>query len=171
MIVWDTAPAGDTLRLLGLPGRFIEHLRVAPRIYLGVQDTLKLSKTPFLEIIESWKELAQKTTDFFSDPANVEFVMVTIPEALGVYQSRRVIGELAEHGLDVHYMIVNHVIVNPDCDFHRRRQEMQHPYIEMLGDEYDGDIILIELPLLPYEVKGIERLKKVEELLFNPLLS
>ncbi|MCP4535818.1 MAG: ArsA family ATPase [Chloroflexi bacterium] len=168
MIIWDTAPAGDTLRLLGLPGRFIEHLRVAPRIYLGVQDTLKLSKTPFLEIIESWKELAQKTADFFSDPDNVEFVMVTIPEALGVYQSGRVIGELAEHGLDVHYMIVNDVIVDPDCDFHRRRQEMQRPYIEMLGDEYDGDITLIKLPLLPYEVKGVERLEEVEAFLFGP---
>ncbi len=167
MIVWDTAPAGDTLRLLGLPGRFIEHLRVAPRIYLGVQDTLKLSKTPFLDIIESWKELAQKTTDFFSDPDNVEFVMVTIPEALGVYQSRRVIGELAAHGLDVHYMIVNDVIVDPDCDFHRQRQAMQRPYIEMLNDEYDGNITLVELPLLPYEVKGIERLKEVEGFLFG----
>jgi arsenite-transporting ATPase len=168
LIVWDTAPAGDTLRLLGLPGRFIEHLRVAPRIYLGVQDTLKLSKTPFLEIIESWKELARQTTDFFSDPTNVEFIMVTIPEALGVYQSRRVIGELAAHGLDVRYMIVNDVIVDADCDFHRQRQAMQRPYIEMLGDEYGDGMALIKLPLLPYEVKGVERLKEVERFLFGP---
>jgi arsenite-transporting ATPase len=166
VIVWDTAPAGDTLHLLGLPQRFIEHLRVAPRIYLEVQDTFKLSKTPFLEIIESWKELAQRTTQFFSDPANVEFIMVTIPEALGVYQSRRVIGELAEHGLHVRYMVVNDVIVEPDCDFHRQRAEMQRPYIEMLNDEYGEQITLVELPLLPYEVKGIERLKEVEAFLF-----
>jgi len=167
LIVWDTAPAGDTLRLLGLPGRFIEHLRAAPRIYLGVQDALKLSQTPFLEIIESWKELARQTTDFFSDPANVEFIMVTIPEALGIYQSRRVIGELAQRGLDVRYMIVNDVIVDPDCDFHRQRQEMQRPYIEMLQDEYDGRIALIELPLLPYEVKGVARLADVARILFD----
>ncbi len=165
-IVWDTAPAGDTLRLLGLPGRFIEHLRVAPRIYLEVQDTFSLSQMPFLEIIESWKELARQTTEFFSDPENVEFIMVTIPEALGVYQSRRVIGELAEHGLDVHYIIINDVIVAPDCDFHRQRQEMQRPYIKMLRDEY-SDMALIELSLLPYEVKGIERLQEVERILFR----
>jgi arsenite-transporting ATPase len=168
LIIWDTAPAGDTLRLLGLPGRFIEHLRAAPRIYLEVQDTFKLSQTPFLEIIESWKDLARQATDFFSDPANVEFIMVTIPEALGVYQSKRVIGELAEHGLNVRYMIVNDVIVDPDCDFHRQRQETQRPYIEMLGHEYGDDMTLIKLPLLPYEVKGIERLKEVEGFLFGP---
>ena len=171
MVVWDTAPAGDTLRLLGLPGRFIEHLRVAPRIYLGVQDTLKLSQTPFLEIIASWKELSEQTKRFFSDPASVEFIMVTIPEALGVYQSRRVIGELAEHGLDVRYIIINNVIADPDCDFLRQRAEMQRPYIEMLNDEYGDSMTLLKLPLLSYEVKGVERLREVEEFLFNPLVS
>jgi arsenite-transporting ATPase len=85
LVVWDTAPAGDTLRLLGLPQRFIEHLHAAPRIYLRVQDAFKLSRMPFLKIIDSWKQLSQQVTDFFSDPANVEFIMVTIPEALGVY--------------------------------------------------------------------------------------
>jgi arsenite-transporting ATPase len=167
LIVWDTAPAGDTLRLLGLPQRFIEHLRVAPRIYLEVQDAFKLSQTPFLEIIKSWTELAQRTTRFFSDPANVEFILVTIPEALGVYQSRRVLKDLERHGLDVHHLIVNNVVADADCDFLRRRMEMQRPYIEMLGDEYNGRMTLIELPLLPYEVKGVERLKEVEEILFH----
>ena len=167
MIIWDTAPAGDTLRLLGLPQRFIEHLRVAPRVYLEVQDTFRLSKMPFLELIESWKELAQQVTHFFSDPANVEFIMVTIPEALGVYQSRRVIEELEEHGLDVHYMIINTLIVDADCDFHRRRREMQRPYIEMLDHEYGDRMTLIKLPLMPYEVKGVERLREVEGFLFG----
>jgi len=167
LIVWDTAPAGDTLRLLGLPGRFIEHLRVAPRIYLEVQDTFKLSETPFLELIKSWQELARQTVRFFSDPANVEFIMVTIPEALGVYQSRRVIRDLEEHGLSVRYMIINDVIADPDCDFLKLRWEMQRPYIRMLEETYDGKMTLVKLPLLPYEVKGIERLKEVEEFLFG----
>ena len=167
MIIWDTAPAGDTLRLLGLPGRFIEHLRSATRIYLELQDTLKLSKMPFLDIIESWKKLSEQTTSFFSDPANVEFILVTIPEALGVYQSRRVIGELAKHGLHVHFIVINDVIVEPDCDFHRRRMEMQIPYIEMLHDEYADRMDLVRLPLLPYEVKGVERLREVESFLFG----
>jgi len=167
LIVWDTAPAGDTLRLLGLPQRFIEHLHVAPKIYLEVQDAFKLSKTPFLSIIESWKELARKITSFFSNPANVEFILVTIPEALGVYQSKRVMADLEKHGLYVRHMIVNDVIVNPDCDFHRQRQAMQRPYLAMLKDDCGDRITLTELPLLPYEVKGIERLKEVEQFLFG----
>ena len=166
LIVWDTAPAGDTLRLLGLPQRFIEHLRVAPRVYLGVRDRFNLAKTPFLEIIESWKELSETVTRFFSDPNQVEFILVTIPEALGVYQSRRVATELEQHGLGVHYLIINDVIVEADCDFHRRRMEMQRPYIEMLNEEYADSMTLVKLPLLPDEVKGIDRLMEVEGFLF-----
>jgi arsenite-transporting ATPase len=167
LIVWDTAPAGDTLRLLGLPQRFIEHLRAAPRVYLEVRDTFKLSKTPFQEIIESWGDLARQVVDFLSDPANVAFILVTIPEALGVYQSKRVMRDLEQHGFDVRYLIVNGVIVEPDCDFQRRRMEMQRPYIEMLERECDRRATLIMLPLLPYEVKGVERLQEVAGFLFR----
>lgn len=167
MIIWDTAPAGDTLRLLGLPQRFIEHLRVAPRVYLEVQDTFRLSKMPFLELIESWKELAQQVARFFSDPANVEFILVTIPEALGVYQSRRVIADLEQFGLSVNHIIINGVIESPEGDFLRQRSEMQLPYLDMLDDEYGDRMTLVRLPLLPHEVKGIERLSKVEGILFG----
>jgi len=167
LIVWDTAPAGDTLRLLGLPQRFLEHLRVAPKVYLEVRDTFKLSRTPFLEIIESWKRLSEQTIRFFTDPENVEFIMVTIPEALGVYQSRRVMRDLRRHGLTVRYLIVNDVIREPDCPFHRQRWEMQQRYIRQLREELDDGLTLVELPLLPYEVKGVERLAEVEGYLFG----
>jgi len=167
LVVWDTAPAGDTLRLLGLPHRFLEHLRTAPRIYLRVQNAFQLSTMPFLNIIESWKELARQITNFFCDPKNVEFILVTIPEALGVYQSHRVIQDLSAHGLGVRHMIINNLVVRADCEFHRQRMEMQRPYLELLKNEYDGRMTLTPLPLLPYEVKGIERLKQVEEILFG----
>ncbi len=167
LIVWDTAPAGDTLRLLGLPQRFLEHLRVAPRVYLEVRDTFKLSRTPFLEIIESWKQLSEQTVRFFSDPHNVEFILVTIPEALGVYQSRRVIRDLERFGLTVRYLIINDVILSANGDFLRQRMEMQQPYLRMLEEEFGGRMTLVRLPLLPYEVKGIARLTEVERILFG----
>jgi arsenite-transporting ATPase len=167
LIVWDTAPAGDTLRLLGLPRRFIEHLRTAPRIYLDIKDRFNLSQTPLTKIIESWRELAQEVTQFFGDPANVEFVMVTIPEALGVYLSRRVIKDLGDHGIHVHHLIINNVIAEAECDFLQQRQAMQRPYIALLEDDYGDRMNLTKLPLLPYEVKGVDRLREVERRLFQ----
>jgi len=167
IIIWDTAPAGDTLRLLDLPYKFLQHLRAAPKIYLGVRDKLQLKQAPFLELIGSWSELAKEITDYFKDPANTTFIMVTIPEALGVYQTRRLFSEFARFGLQVRHLIINHVITDPDSDFLRARQAMQASYIQLLHQEYNGQMEIIQVPEFPHEVKGVERLKLVEKVLFN----
>ncbi len=167
LVVWDTAPAGDTLRLLDLPRRFIEHLRTAPRVYVELRDAFSLSRAPLTELIKSWTELAEDVTRFFTDPSNVGFILVTIPEALGVYQTRRVRRSLAEHGIDVSHLVVNHVVLDAECDFLRQRRDMQEPYIRMLEAEYGATIGLTQIPLLPYEIKGVDRLREVERRLFG----
>jgi hypothetical protein len=44
---------------------------------------------------------------------------------------------------------------------------MQMPYINMLASEYgDGQMEIIQLPLFAYEMKGVERLKELEKVLF-----
>jgi arsenite-transporting ATPase len=167
LVVWDTAPAGDTLRLLELPHKFLDHLRTAPRVYLGVRDKLQLSKTPFLELIDSWRELSQEIAGFFHDPANAQFILVTIPEALGVYQARRLVGDFAEFGLDIQHLIVNNVISQPDSEFLRRRRAMQQPYLNLLAEEYSGQMTITQLPLFADEMKGVARLRRLETLLFD----
>jgi arsenite-transporting ATPase len=166
LVVWDTAPAGDTLRLLELPHRFLEHLRTAPRVYLGVRDKLQLGKVPFLELIESWRELSQEITDFFRDPTRTEFILVTIPEALGVFQARRLVGEFAQVGLDIQHLIVNNVIVQNDSEFLRQRQRMQRPYLDLLAHEYGQTMNITQIPLFADEIKGTDRLQELEKRLF-----
>jgi arsenite-transporting ATPase len=166
LVVWDTAPAGDTLRLLELPYKFLKHLRTAPRVYLGVRDKLQLGKVPFLDLIDSWRDLSQEITDFFKSPKNAEFILVTIPEALGVYQAQRLVGDFAEYGLEIRNMIVNNVITEPDSDFLRRRRDMQYPYLQLLDQKYGESMTITRLPLFAREIKGIQRLQKLEGLLF-----
>lgn len=166
LIVWDTAPAGDTLRLLELPAKFLGHLRVAPRIYLQVRDGLKLDQVPFSSIIESWSALSEEISSWFRDRENVAFVLVTIPEALGVYQSRRLVEQFGRLGIEIRHMIVNHVVARPDCEFHRQRQAMQAPYLRMLSQEYAGRMEIVPVPARPWEIKGVKRLMEMERILF-----
>jgi arsenite-transporting ATPase len=166
-IVWDTAPAGDTLRLLELPYKLLSHLKMAPRIYMQMRDSLNLDQAPFTTIIEGWSQLSAEVAGWFRDPENVAFVLVTIPEALGVYQSRRLVDQFAEFGLNVRHMIINHVVETADCEFHRQRQAMQTPYLEMLAADYGERMSLIRIPEQAWEVKGVARLQAVEDLLFG----
>jgi arsenite-transporting ATPase len=166
LIVWDTAPAGDTLRLLELPYKFIEHLRIAPKVYLQVRDAFKLKKVPFLNIIEGWKALAEEVTSFVKDTNNTEFILVTIPEGLGVYQARRLVSEFERFGLKIHYLLVNNVVKEADCEFHRQRMTMQSKYLRLLEDEYADRMELIHVPLFPNEMKGAKSLRELEKVLF-----
>jgi len=177
LVVWDTAPAGHTLRLLHLPQIFLKHLEAATKFYMNLYSYLdKLKKTvklkrgkrSLLEIISGWENLAEKVVQFIRDPLKSEFIIVTIPEALGVKQTERIIKDFDEYQLKVNHLIVNYVIQEADCDFHRARKQMQEHYLRILKERYSQRIKLIETPLFAQEVKGVERIEKVSEILFKP---
>lgn len=176
LVVWDTAPAGHTLRLLHLPQIFLRHLEAATKFYMNLYSyfeklkesvKLKRSKRTLLEIISGWENLAEKVVSFIRDSQKSEFIIVTIPEALGVKQTERIVKDFDEYQLKVNHLIVNYVITEADCEFHRIRKEMQQHYIQLLRELYAHRIQLIELPLMPHEIKGIERIQKISEILFD----
>jgi len=177
LVVWDTAPAGHTLRLLHLPELFLKHLEGATKFYLNLYSylekakdavNLRKGKRSLLHIIEGWQQLSEKIADFITDQQSAEYVLVTIPEALGVRQTERIVEDFAHHQLPVHYLIVNHVIAEADCTFHRIRRDMQEEYIRFLAEKYRDRLVLIFLPLAPHEIRGLERIRVVSTRLFGP---
>jgi arsenite-transporting ATPase len=177
LVVWDTAPAGHTLRLLHLPQIFLKHLEAATKFYMNLYSyfeklkesvKLKKGKRSLLEIISGWENLAEKVVSFIRDTQKSDFIIVTIPEALGVRQTERIIKDFDGYQLNVNHLIVNYVIQEADCNFHKMRKEMQQHYIKILKDLYSHRIRLIELPLMPHEIKGVERINKISEILFKP---
>ncbi len=176
LVVWDTAPAGHTLRLLHLPQIFLKHLEAATKFYMNLysyfeklKESVKLrkGKRSLLEIISGWEGLAEKVVSFIRDQQKSEFIVVTIPEALGVRQTERIIKDFDEYKLMVNHLIVNYVIKEADCEFHKIRKKMQEHYINILKEKYADRIKLIEIPLLPHEIKGVERIEKISEILFK----
>ncbi|NIS61099.1 MAG: TRC40/GET3/ArsA family transport-energizing ATPase [Proteobacteria bacterium] len=176
LVVWDTAPAGHTLRLLHLPQIFLKHLEAATKFYMNIysyfeklKETVKLQKgkRTLLEIISSWEALAIKIVDFIRDREKSEFIIVTIPEALGVKQTERIISDFDQYELIVNHMIINNVVREADCAFHKARKAMQMEYIKTLEHRYGGRIKLVQIPLAPREIKGLERIEQVSEILFS----
>jgi arsenite-transporting ATPase len=176
LVVWDTAPAGHTLKLLHLPQIFLKHLEAATKFYMNIysyfeklKETVKLQKgkRTLLEIISSWEALALKIVDFIRDQEKSEFIVVTIAEALGVKQTERIIADFDQYELMVNHMIINNVVKEADCPFHKARRAMQSEYIKILEDRYRERIRLIQVPMAPHEIKGVERIEQVSEILFS----
>ena len=161
-IVWDTAPLGQTLTLLETPALLGNHLKMAPRIY----SRLKLgrrSREPVLDILKRWEELSAENMEFLRNEVN--FTMVTIPEALAVEQLEGIFREMDRYGLGIKQIIINNVVKALDSEFLNTRAEQQRAYLEHIHEKY-SHLKIVEIPMFPREVKGQERLREVGRILF-----
>ena len=162
-IVWDTAPLGQTLGLLQTPSMLREHLKPAPRIY----SRLKLGKETrksVLDIIKGWESLSVEDMEFLR--SGVRFVIVTIPEALAVEQLDSIFAEFAKYGFQADQLIINNVIREiGGSNFLQSKADQQKGYLELLYRKYQR-MKIVEVPLFPHEIKGIDRLREVEKALF-----
>ena len=141
----------------------VEHLRMAPRVY----SRLKLgqnSRNSVLDILRRWRKLSVDSIDFLRD--EVSFNMVTIPEALAFEQLASIFQELNHFGFKAEKLIINNVVTTMDSAFLRERAGQQRKYLDLIYDRY-SHLEIIELPMLPTEIKGLDRLREVERNLFK----
>ncbi|HVP33740.1 MAG TPA: ArsA family ATPase [Steroidobacteraceae bacterium] len=160
-ILWDTAPLGQTLALLAMPTLLAEHLRMAPRIYSHLKTSGEHQES-VMQILRGWQQLATECMAFLR--RDVRFAMVTIPEGLAVSQLDSVVDELQRYGLALHRLIINNVVQVIDSPFLARKAQQQRPHLERLRERY-GSLSIVEVPLYPGEVRGIDHLRVVGRLL------
>jgi arsenite-transporting ATPase len=160
-VVWDTAPLGQTLALLGMPAMLSRHLRLAPRVYSHLRTSGERRES-VMQVLRRWATLADECMTFLR--TGVTFSLVTIAEALAVRQLEDVFTELGRYRIAVRRLIVNNVVTDPDSAFLRRKAEQQRPHLDLLRQRY-GDRPILEIPLFPYEVRGTDRLREVASLL------
>jgi arsenite-transporting ATPase len=163
VIIWDTAPLGQTLTLLETPTMLRQHLRMAPRIYsrLKVGPT---SRKPVIEILKRWEQLSTTNIEFLHN--KVKFSAVTIAEALAVNQIKGVFTEMDRYGLKLTQLIVNNLVQSDSSTFFARRVDQQKQYLRVIR-EIASALPIIEVPLFPVEVKGLDMLNRFEEYLFQ----
>jgi arsenite-transporting ATPase len=167
-VVWDTAPAGETLNLLGMPKNIRRHLRAGAKVYerldrIGKQFTGKRS---IADIMDEWTILSEKISHFIH--ARSMFVIVANPEALVVKQADRLLTALLEYNLTVHGMVINRVIEHTDSASLAAIRDAQKEYIEELRRIAKGRTV-VTLPLSLSEIKGMKRLQAVGEKLVTGL--
>lgn len=167
VIVWDTAPLGQTLALLQTPAILSRHLRMAPRIYSHLKVSQN-SRESILNIIRRWEKLSAENMAFLQN--DVEFTMVTIPEALAVEQLEGIFAQLKAHGISVTRLIVNNLVIADESNFLRAKAAQQRTYLDLLHRRYAG-LPRTEVPMFPGEVKGLERLRQVGRILCGPSIG
>ncbi|KAK3308104.1 anion-transporting ATPase-like domain-containing protein [Chaetomium strumarium] len=183
-IIFDTAPTGHTLRFLQFPSVLEKGLakvsqlsnQYAPLLngFLGSNGTLPNGQNlgEMMEKLESLRATISEVNTQFKDERLTTFVCVCIPEFLSLYETERMIQELASYGIDTHSIVVNQLLFpkpGSDCEQCTARRRMQKKYLDQIEELYD-EFNVVKMPLLVEEVRGKERLEKFSEMLVKPFV-
>ena len=159
-IIWDTAPAGETLSLLHMPRLLRKHLRAGAKIYEAVDRLAGVvsRKRSLAGIMDEWTARSESIASFLVD--STVFFIVANPEALVVRQTERTMTSLVNSGFSINGMIINRIAEGRGSRYLQKVQENQGPYVEQLIHLADG-MPLGRVYLTVDEIRGLEPLREI----------
>lgn len=167
-IIWDTAPAGETLKLLGMPKLMRQHLRAGTRVYEALDRlTGAVSRRKTLgNIMEEWVQRSDELSRFLKE--KTLFFIVANPEALVVSQAERILTFLMESGFDLGGLIINRIAGMDGFGFPEGMVQRHKEYTRELV-RLSGGMPVAKVPMNMEEIRGIGPLKDLGEGLLKGL--
>jgi arsenite-transporting ATPase len=164
LIILDTAPTGHAMRLLELPDIALDWFDAFGGIIRKYRGMISLLDT--LRIVLEKKLDTREMLKILRNEEETEFVVVTIPEAMSVFETENFISKLKRAELFLEYIIINGIIPIPatKCGFCISRLKNQRKYIQNLKD---SGYKITEIPLFEHEVRGIDMLADFGELIYG----
>ena len=174
VIIFDTAPTGHTLRFLQFPTVLEKALSKLSQLskqfgpmlnsVIGARGGLPGGQNldEILKKMEDLQATIGEVNTQFKNPDMTTFVCVCIPEFLSLYETERMIQELASYEIDTHAIVVNQLLFpkkSNECEQCNARRKMQKKYLEQIEDLYD-EFNVVKMPLLVEEVRGKEKLER-----------
>lgn len=174
VIIFDTAPTGHTLRFLQFPTILEKALSKLSQLskqfgpmlnsVIGARGGLPGGQNldEILKKMEDLQATIGEVNKQFKNPDMTTFVCVCIAEFLSLYETERMIQELASYEIDTHSIVVNQLLFpkkSNECEQCNARRKMQKKYLEQIEELYD-EFNVVRMPLLVEEVRGKEKLEK-----------
>jgi len=164
LIIIDTAPTGHLIRLLQTPDLLSEWITVLVRIQRKYRGIVNLYSVMRL-MLETKKRITD-TQKILNNPKKTEFVTVTIPEAMSVSETGRLLTELKNLKIPSKHVIINWVIPPTECNFCASKREEQQNYIKEINERFP-EYAVTEMPLFPYEIRGLDGLTNFAETMYG----
>ncbi|MGF9991962.1 arsenical pump-driving ATPase (plasmid) [Bacillus mycoides] len=162
-IIFDTAPTGHTLRLLQLPTAWSGFLE---------ESTHGASCLGPLAGLGDKKELYSQTVQALSNPNQTMLLLVTRPDSSPLQEAERAAHELKEIGVSNQFLLVNGILKDyvQNDDVSNALFKRQSRALENMAKELKK-LPTYEIPLVPFNVTGIENMRKLVRPMGNLSIS
>ena len=177
-VVFDTAPTGQTLRLLSLPelmatwisGLIQRRKKIGALAQMwknvaGSEEVPTPENDPLLGALEARRDRFRAARRILTDSRRTAFVFVVIPERLPIWETEKAVEALAKHDVPVGAIVVNQVLPAPadgagDDPFLAARRERQAAYLARISQSL-GDWPVLRVALLDSDPVGVDALRRI----------
>lgn len=176
-VVIDTAPTGETLRLLSFPdvsnwyidkfyGMLKRILNIA-RATVGKIMDFPLPSKEVMNAIDDLKDNMVRVKEVLEDHENTTIRLVLNPEKMAISETRRSYTYLCLYNKTVECLVVNKVLpADVDGNFFREKLKEQEIHMQEIHGSFDPLKVLTAY-MMPRELNGREALKAMADMIYG----
>ena len=176
VIVMDTAPTGETIKLLSFPEssewysdklyRIIHNLIKVARMTIGKVMSTPLPSEELLKDLEMLNGRMKNVQKILEDPEITSIRLVVNPEKMVINETKRAYTYLCLYGLTVECLVINRLLPDGNDDYFAQKRIEQEKYMKIIQESFDP-LKMLKAQQLPVELVGMKSLEYLGDMLFQ----
>jgi len=176
VVVVDTAPTAETLRLLSFPDisdwyferlyKYAKRLISVARVTVGKVMDVPLPSQKVLKDIDEIRDRIGLIREILMDPEVTTIRLVVNPERMVINETKRAYTYLCLYGMTVEGLVINRVIPESESEYFKEKLEEQTEYMQLIEESF-SPLPVMRAYLLPTELVGMDKLRGMADMLFG----
>ncbi len=176
VVVMDTAPTAETLRLLTFPEvsdwyteklyKMVKNILRVARATVGRVMTTPLPTNDLLKDLEIIGSRMQQVQKILTNPNLTSIRLVVNPEKMVINETKRAFTYLCLYNLTVESLVVNRVLPQTDNGYFKEKLEEQERYLQTIEESF-SPLRIFKAYQEPVEMVGIKSLEKLGDEIFK----
>ncbi|MDD1773883.1 MAG: ArsA family ATPase [Methanomassiliicoccales archaeon] len=176
VVILDTAPTAETLRLLSFPEMSDWYF---DKLYKIFKNTLKLAratvgkfmKTPLpsnevLKDIEKIRDRLRSVKEILTDPTITSVRLVVNPERMVINETKRAFTYLCLYNLTVECLVVNRLMPQCSDGYFKEKLAEQDCYMDIINESF-SPLTILTATQMPTELVGKRSLEALADMIFG----
>ena len=177
VVIIDTAPTGETLRLLSFPDvsnwyidkifGMLKRMVSIARATVGRMIDIPLPSKEVMDSFEAIKDNMERVKEILEDHENTTIRLVLNPERMPINETMRSYTYLCLYNKTVESLIVNKVLPDDvDGNFLKKKLEEQEGYLKLIHEAFDPLKIMYAYQMQT-ELRGTDSLDAMADMIFG----